>query len=579
MADLSLDDYIKKDFRSRDSQGKSWKNKRLQPLLKTNSLSRNLKPMTKKPPYFSNQRPPAKQRLSSGSQNPSSHKQQVYNQHVKTPQRKPALLQFDARLKLSAKSFKDAREKIGSNVVDARHKIQNSQAKKYVQDARKKIIMNHKLNLNSQNNPKVTIMGLGKPQSFKDPVPGKMTTAGANIIRTVNNRHQSRIHPSSEVSLKRTLTNDLAPSDTGLLSAGSGPMASQFDMGTVYLHSQTDTNKRLQTNKNIPNRLNVQNKSDERSNIATYEPLRGPVIQLKNDHYREKIPTPKSIDYDYEHLSTSGYSSLTSSARHLTSPSSPPPPPPQQSSSSSPWSLRLSQNSVLSSSSMTRSRDKYEVASNPSKSSLPLDRESLIKFPRQSRDFGVVPSATKRMKPASNVDSHDQFSSDILSNSSSSSGYRVLVTNLHPIVTQDDIIELFGAVGALKKAHLLKAGCVNKYHNRELDGQPMIVKMTTPTSPVFSLHSSSAIPKSLGEPLKFRKDLNSSSGANPKLDSGTSTRGGTTSQSSSTSSTAVVDVNLIHKALFSNKGSNAGSSSTAASTQAGSRPVTFTVKI
>ncbi|XP_036358913.1 uncharacterized protein LOC115211904 isoform X5 [Octopus sinensis] len=547
MADLSLDDYIKKDFRSRDSQGKSWKNKRLQPLLKTNSLSRNLKPMTKKPPYFSNQRPPAKQRLSSGSQNPSSHKQQVYNQHVKTPQRKPALLQFDARLKLSAKSFKDAREKIGSNVVDARHKIQNSQAKKYVQDARKKIIMNHKLNLNSQNNPKVTIMGLGKPQSFKDPVPGKMTTAGANIIRTVNNRHQSRIHPSSEVSLKRTLTNDLAPSDTGLLSAGSGPMASQFDMGTVYLHSQTDTNKRLQTNKNIPNRLNVQNKSDERSNIATYEPLRGPVIQLKNDHYREKIPTPKSIDYDYEHLSTSGYSSLTSSARHLTSPSSPPPPPPQQSSSSSPWSLRLSQNSVLSSSSMTRSRDKYEVASNPSKSSLPLDRESLIKFPRQSRDFGVVPSATKRMKPASNVDSHDQ--------------------------------ELFGAVGALKKAHLLKAGCVNKYHNRELDGQPMIVKMTTPTSPVFSLHSSSAIPKSLGEPLKFRKDLNSSSGANPKLDSGTSTRGGTTSQSSSTSSTAVVDVNLIHKALFSNKGSNAGSSSTAASTQAGSRPVTFTVKI
>ncbi|XP_029636510.1 polymerase delta-interacting protein 3 isoform X6 [Octopus sinensis] len=537
MADLSLDDYIKKDFRSRDSQGKSWKNKRLQPLLKTNSLSRNLKPMTKKPPYFSNQRPPAKQRLSSGSQNPSSHKQQVYNQHVKTPQRKPALLQFDARLKLSAKSFKDAREKIGSNVVDARHKIQNSQAKKYVQDARKKIIMNHKLNLNSQNNPKVTIMGLGKPQSFKDPVPGKMTTAGANIIRTVNNRHQSRIHPSSEVSLKRT--------------------------------------------------------SDERSNIATYEPLRGPVIQLKNDHYREKIPTPKSIDYDYEHLSTSGYSSLTSSARHLTSPSSPPPPPPQQSSSSSPWSLRLSQNSVLSSSSMTRSRDKYEVASNPSKSSLPLDRESLIKFPRQSRDFGVVPSATKRMKPASNVDSHDQFSSDILSNSSSSSGYRVLVTNLHPIVTQDDIIELFGAVGALKKAHLLKAGCaevvylsyndavaaVNKYHNRELDGQPMIVKMTTPTSPVFSLHSSSAIPKSLGEPLKFRKDLNSSSGANPKLDSGTSTRGGTTSQSSSTSSTAVVDVNLIHKALFSNKGSNAGSSSTAASTQAGSRPVTFTVKI
>lgn len=47
------------------------------------------------------------------------------------------------------------------------------------------------------------------------------------------------------------------------------------------------------------------------------------------------------------------------------------------------------------------------------------------------------------------------------------------------------IQELFGAVGALKKAHLLKPGCaevvyisyndavaaVNKYHNRELDGR------------------------------------------------------------------------------------------------------------
>ncbi|GFR85083.1 polymerase delta-interacting protein 3-like [Elysia marginata] len=77
-------------------------------------------------------------------------------------------------------------------------------------------------------------------------------------------------------------------------------------------------------------------------------------------------------------------------------------------------------------------------------------------------------------------------------------GFRVIVTNLFTGVTQDDIIELFGAVGPLKKAKLLKSGtaevvyvnkkdavsAVQKYHSRELDGQPMYVKMTTPVAAV-----------------------------------------------------------------------------------------------
>lgn len=77
-------------------------------------------------------------------------------------------------------------------------------------------------------------------------------------------------------------------------------------------------------------------------------------------------------------------------------------------------------------------------------------------------------------------------------------GFRVVVTNLFTGVTQDDIIELFGAVGPLKKAKLLKSGtaevvyvskkdamsAVQKYHSRELDGQPMYVKMTTPVGAV-----------------------------------------------------------------------------------------------
>ncbi|KAL8596490.1 hypothetical protein ACOMHN_044028 [Nucella lapillus] len=73
-------------------------------------------------------------------------------------------------------------------------------------------------------------------------------------------------------------------------------------------------------------------------------------------------------------------------------------------------------------------------------------------------------------------------------------GYRVLVSNLHSTVTQDDIIELFGALGPLKRVNLLTKGqaevafihkehsvsALKTYHNRELDGQPMFVKVTTP---------------------------------------------------------------------------------------------------
>ncbi|XP_074648061.1 uncharacterized protein LOC141903715 [Tubulanus polymorphus] len=73
-------------------------------------------------------------------------------------------------------------------------------------------------------------------------------------------------------------------------------------------------------------------------------------------------------------------------------------------------------------------------------------------------------------------------------------GFKVLVTNLHPIVTQDDIMELFSALGPLRKGRLVKKGVaeivfhtkehalmsVKKYNNRELDGLPMTVRMVTP---------------------------------------------------------------------------------------------------
>lgn len=66
-------------------------------------------------------------------------------------------------------------------------------------------------------------------------------------------------------------------------------------------------------------------------------------------------------------------------------------------------------------------------------------------------------------------------------------GSKVVITNLQTSVTQEDILELFGDVGALRRAKLLTPGhaevtfveykhavkAVEIYHNRQLDGKPM----------------------------------------------------------------------------------------------------------
>lgn len=66
-------------------------------------------------------------------------------------------------------------------------------------------------------------------------------------------------------------------------------------------------------------------------------------------------------------------------------------------------------------------------------------------------------------------------------------GSKVVINNLQTSVTEEDILELFGDIGALKKAKLVTPGhaevtfvqrreaqrAVEVYHNRQLDGKPM----------------------------------------------------------------------------------------------------------
>merc|ERR1719312_128747 len=66
-------------------------------------------------------------------------------------------------------------------------------------------------------------------------------------------------------------------------------------------------------------------------------------------------------------------------------------------------------------------------------------------------------------------------------------GTKIVIQNLQTSVTQEDILELFGDIGALRRAKLVNPGhaevtfvnrgeaarAVEIYHNRQLDGKPM----------------------------------------------------------------------------------------------------------
>lgn len=142
-------------------------------------------------------------------------------------------------------------------------------------------------------------------------------------------------------------------------------------------------------------------------------------------------------------------------------------------------------------------------------------------------------------------------------------GYKIMITNLASTVSYDDLIELFGAVGAVKSARLVKQGTAEvvyvkkddaingtkTYNDRELDGLPMIVKMVTPISARIK-----------EVPEKFPSSVKPLDSAPLKLSR-------KPAGDSKVPEKHIIDVNTLHKALF-----KTGSSTS-------SKPVTFTVNI
>nr|DBA18297.1 TPA: hypothetical protein GDO54_016564 [Pyxicephalus adspersus] len=134
-------------------------------------------------------------------------------------------------------------------------------------------------------------------------------------------------------------------------------------------------------------------------------------------------------------------------------------------------------------------------------------------------------------------------------------GTKMTVNNLHPRVTEEDIVELFCVCGALKRARLLSpgvaevvfvrkddaVGAYKKYNNRYLDGQPMKCNLhlngTVITSDQPILLRLSDTPSSAKKDIEMRRNVSSSSSpSNP---------------------VAEVDPETILKALFKSSGCSA----------------------
>ncbi|KAM3914366.1 polymerase delta-interacting protein 3 [Leptodactylus fuscus] len=135
-------------------------------------------------------------------------------------------------------------------------------------------------------------------------------------------------------------------------------------------------------------------------------------------------------------------------------------------------------------------------------------------------------------------------------------GTKMTVNNLHPRVTEEDIVELFCVCGALKRARLLSpgvaevvfvrkedaVGAYKKYNNRYLDGQPM----------KCNLHMNGSVITS-DQPILLR--LSDTPSTTKK--EGESRRNATSSSGAAPNPPAEVDPDTILKALFKSSGSAA----------------------
>ncbi|XP_049418029.1 polymerase delta-interacting protein 3 [Epinephelus fuscoguttatus] len=132
-------------------------------------------------------------------------------------------------------------------------------------------------------------------------------------------------------------------------------------------------------------------------------------------------------------------------------------------------------------------------------------------------------------------------------------GTKITVNNLHPRVTEEDIVELFCVCGALKRARLVKVGVAEvvfvrkedavsayrKYNNRCLDGQPMKCNLHIQGNVITS-----------DQPILLRLSDTPGAGSSTKKDGLPPSLSRPVGQRASSQPTPEVDPQTILKALF-----------------------------
>ncbi|XP_074551847.1 polymerase delta-interacting protein 3 [Halichoeres trimaculatus] len=132
-------------------------------------------------------------------------------------------------------------------------------------------------------------------------------------------------------------------------------------------------------------------------------------------------------------------------------------------------------------------------------------------------------------------------------------GTKITVNNLHPRVTEEDIVELFCVCGALKRARLVKLGMAEvvfvrkedavsayrKYNNRCLDGQPMKCNLHIQGNVITS-----------DQPILLRLSDTPGTGGTTKKDGLPPSLSRPAGQRASSQPTPEVDPQTILKALF-----------------------------
>lgn len=145
--------------------------------------------------------------------------------------------------------------------------------------------------------------------------------------------------------------------------------------------------------------------------------------------------------------------------------------------------------------------------------------------------------------------------------SSAPQGFKVLVTNLHHCVSVEDMEELFGTIGPIIDARIVREGIaeavflneedafrsVEVFNNRQLDGQPMSVTVVNKKSSSLSAPPPPPIP---ANPRTQTKSVLKAASGSSLLTSGRGTAGLPGLKSSRKEEQVAPDLSTIRQALF-----------------------------